>query len=370
MGTVEPVTDPGALSAAVIGCGGISHEHLNHLSSSPRARLIAVCDRSPALAELARERYGAELAATDAGEMLAAVRPDVVHVLTPPNTHVELTQLAVEAGAHVICEKPLAPSAAETKSLLETAAHCGRAVVETRNYLFNDAIVDIDRRIHERQLGDVREVDVALSLDLSAGSLSDAGLRLPGGAAHDFLPHMTALFLHLVAHTGDVDRVAGIVGTLSGQPHIGIDHVDVLVTVGPRRGRIRISPDLEPDSFRVSVRGTAGAAEVDLFQPYLRLEGPPFVGKRAPIGHLVTGARFVAAGFTSAKDKLLQHGSYHGVPRMLDAVYCALASGAPLPIQPRQMEASAKLIDRIIALAHEQAGLQDSEERAVMAVTP
>jgi predicted dehydrogenase len=344
------VTDPDVLSAAVIGCGGISHEHLSFLSSSPRARLVAVCDRSPALAALARERYGAERAVTDAGEMLATVPVDVVHVLTPPNTHVPLARLALEAGAHVICEKPLAPSATDTEALLRIAADRDRSVVESRNYLFNDVVLDIDRRIRDGQLGDVREVDVTLSLDLSAGSLSDAGLRLPGGAAHDFLPHMAAIFLHLVDHTGEVD-VVGTADRLSSRPDVGIDHVDVLVTAGRRRGRIRISPDVTPDSFRVCVRGTEGAVEADLFQPYVRHEGPPHVGKRAPIGHLVTGANFVAAGFTSAKDKLLQHTPYHGVPRMLDAVYHALASGTQLPIRPSEMYTSAVLIDQIIGLA-------------------
>jgi predicted dehydrogenase len=360
----------GVLRAAVIGCGGISHEHLNHLSSSPRAQLVAVCDRSPALAELACRRYGADQATTDADEMLATVRPDVVHVLTPPNTHVALVQLALEAGAHVICEKPLAPSAADTSALMDTAAACGRAVVESRNYLFNDVVVDIERHIRNGALADVREVDVALSLDLSAGSLADAGLRLRGGAAHDFLPHMVSLFLRLAGHRGDVDRVAGTVGRLSDHPDIGVDHVDVVVTAGSRRGHLRISPDVQPDSFRLIVRGTAGTVEADLFQPYLRHEGPPFVGKRAPLGHLVTGMRFATAGFTSAKDKLLQHGSYHGVARMLDAIYDALASGSPLPIQPHDMEASAMLIDRILDLAAVPPGVHTTEDRALATVTP
>jgi predicted dehydrogenase len=346
---------------AVIGCGGISHEHLDHLSRAETVHLAAVCDRSPALADLARDRYGAGSAWTDTDEMLAAIRPDVVHVLTPPDTHVELARRALEAGAHVICEKPLAPSLDETRSLLDTAAACGRRVVESRNLLFNDGVIEMDRRIAAGQVGEVREVDVALSLDLSAGGLADAGLRLPGGAAHDFLPHLAYLFLHFVGDPDHVEEVTGRASNLSGTTAVGIDHVDVLVRAARRRGRIEIAPDLEPAAFRLVVRGTRGSVETDLFHPHLRHEGHPFVGKRAPLGQVVSGAQLVVAGFRGAKDKLLQHGTYHGVPRMLDAVYEALSTDAPLPVHPRQMLSSARLIDQIVALAPERSHHRTAE---------
>jgi predicted dehydrogenase len=361
------MAETGMFTTAVIGCGGISHQHLEplvHLSNAGSLRLEAVCDRSSALADLARDRYGAAQAFTDADDMLSTVRPDIVHVLTPPNTHVDLATRALRAGAHVICEKPLAPSFAETQAVLDTAAGQQRAVIETRNYLYNDGVIELDRRIVEGQIGDVREIEAALSLDLAEGALVDAGLRLPGGAAHDFLPHLASLFVHFAEHIDEVDEVCGRVDNLSAKPTVGIDHVDVLVSAGGRRGRLKISPDVAPDSFRIYLRGTRGSLEADLFQPYLRHEGAPFVGKRAALGHIVGGVNLAAAGFRSAKDKLLQHDTYHGVARMLGTVYTALADGSPLPIRPPHMLASARLVDQILALADDHPSQVDRQPDA------
>lgn len=346
------------LRAMVIGCGAIAEEHLAHLATSPRADLAAVCDLSPALARIARDRHGARLAGSDVDELLTAARPDVVHVLTPPRTHPELVRRAVAAGAHVVCEKPLAPSAAETVALLDDAERVGRVLVETRNLLYNDVLRELDAAVDAGRVGEVREVDVALALPLGEADVPPAGLGVRGGIAHDYLPHLAYLFLHLAASPGGepppIDHVTGTVGNLSGRPEIGLDHVDAAIRAGAVRGRLRISPDVVPSALRLVVRGTGGTLEADVYQPYVRHEGPPWVGKRAPFGLALEGLTLVRAGGRNVRDRLLQHGTYHGMGRMLDAVYAALAAGEPPPVRRADMVASATLIDRVLDLA--QAG--------------
>ena len=114
------------LRAAVIGCGAIAHEHLAFLARSPDAKLVGLCDRSAALAQAACDLYTPAPVFTDAAQMLAEERPDIVHVLTPPQTHDALVRQALAAGAHVICEKPMTGTADETAALLDTAAAAGR----------------------------------------------------------------------------------------------------------------------------------------------------------------------------------------------------------------------------------------------------
>ena len=79
------------------------------LRGSPRARLVGVCDLSPAMADFAARRFNAQAAYTDYAKMLADARPDVVHVLTPAATHPRLVNDCLCGGAHVIVEKPVAP---------------------------------------------------------------------------------------------------------------------------------------------------------------------------------------------------------------------------------------------------------------------
>lgn len=343
------------LRAAVIGCGTIAYEHLPYLSESPLVDLVAVCDRSNAAASFVRHRFHAAQAYDDHSIMLADTKPDVVHVLTPPHTHVAIARDCLDAGASVICEKPMAGTADETAELLDYAATRGRLLVESRNYLFNDQVIEIERIIDGGKLGDVREIDLILSLNFLAGPFGDLnltgpGVDLPAGAVHDFLPHLAYLFLVFAGHSGEVDDVRGRLENLSRNERAGFDHLDALVVAGKVRGRIRITSDVGPDSFRVYVRGTEASLESDLFNPFLRFDGPPNVGKRSFIGQMRNGLSLFRAGTRNLRNKVMQHGTYHGMPRMLDAIYKSVATSSEPPFTPAQMIDTARLVDRLVAL--------------------
>jgi len=277
----------------------------------------------------------------------------VVHVLTPPHTHDALVRLALAAGAHVICEKPMTGSAAETAALLAAAQDAGRALIETRNLLFNDAVLDLLTAIKADRLGRVIECDIMLSLDFLAGPFGDrnlagSGVALPGGAIHDFLPHLVYLF-QMLTGSAELDDVRGHLSNHSGNPRAGFDFLDVLVSAGSLRGRLRIATDTQPDCFRVIVRGTKASLETDLYNPYQRFEGFPDIGKRAPLGLMRSGSALYRAGLANFRDKVMQHGTTHGMPRMLAAIYAAIRSGTPMPFTPEQMLATARMTDSILA---------------------
>lgn len=342
------------LRAAVIGCGSIAYEHLPFFSDNCRSRLVAVCDRSAALARAAAERFNAEASFIEVDAMLATAEPDVVHVLTPPHTHGEIVRAALAAGAHVICEKPMTGTARESAALLDAAAAAGRVLQESRNLLFNDPIIALQRLIAEGRLGRVVECEVMLSLDFLSGPFGDTNLsgpavRLPGGAVHDFIPHLAYLFLELVGVSG-VDEVYGILANKSGNSRVEFDFLDTLIQAGNVRGRLRIATDTAPDTFRVIVRGTAATAETDLYNPFMYIEGAPNVGKRAPLGHIVSGFGLIESGIKGMRNKIMQQGTMHGLPRMLTSIYAALAEGTPPPFTRDEILATARLTDRIVAL--------------------
>ena len=348
-----------AFKAAVIGCGGIAHEHLPYLATSPRVHLAAVCDTSRATAQFAKERFGADGWFLDAAEMLRSVEPEVVHVLTPPQSHGPLVTLCLEAGAHVICEKPMTGTASETAKLQALARQRGKWLIESRNLLFNDSVLKIDALAKDGVLGEIREVDLLLSLDLTAGPFGDLNLRgpgvqLPGGAVHDFLPHLTYVFLHFVGADASTGNVSGVLENLSGNARVGFDHLDAVVQFGKCRGRLRIASDLKPDMFRLNVRGTKASIETDFYNPFLRIQRSEDSGKWAPFEQVRSGYRLARAGLGNLRDKVLQHGTYHGMPRMLDAIYLALGKGGDSPISVSDIAATAMLVDKLVSLGRVQ----------------
>src|SRR5215207_1957128 len=94
------------LRVAIVGCGQIADAHLQEVKKIRTAEVVATCDQYPELAFQAAERFGVPEVHNDVGRMLEQVRPDVVHITTPPHTHAPLARQAISAGAHVYVEKP------------------------------------------------------------------------------------------------------------------------------------------------------------------------------------------------------------------------------------------------------------------------
>ncbi|HUC93727.1 MAG TPA: Gfo/Idh/MocA family oxidoreductase [Paenibacillus sp.] len=113
----------------IIGCGGIATgKHMPSLAKVEEAEMVAFCDIVLERAEEAKTKFGAADAVVheDYRELLKDGTIDVVHVCTPNDSHADITIAALEAGKHVMCEKPMAKTAADARRMLEAAERTGR----------------------------------------------------------------------------------------------------------------------------------------------------------------------------------------------------------------------------------------------------
>lgn len=113
----------------IIGCGGIAFgKHLPSLSRLDNVEIVAFCDLIEERALKAAKEYGAKnsLVCKDYRELLENKNIDVVHVCTPNRSHSEITVAALEAGKHVMCEKPMAKDVKGAKAMLEAAKRTGK----------------------------------------------------------------------------------------------------------------------------------------------------------------------------------------------------------------------------------------------------
>ncbi len=120
----------GQLKVGVIGCGGIAEgKHLPSLSKVKDAALVAFCDIIEEKAQSAAEKYGEATERkvyADYRKLLEDDSIDVVHVCTPNDSHAEITIAALEAGKHVMSEKPMAKTAADARRMVEVAKKTGK----------------------------------------------------------------------------------------------------------------------------------------------------------------------------------------------------------------------------------------------------
>ncbi len=117
---------PSSLRIAIVGTGGVAELHAAAVAAHPHAELVAVTDHTRAKAEDFAARWGEPAVYDDLDALLAAEHPDVVLICTPPAAHPAQTIASVAAGAHVVVEKPPAPSLAELDTMRAAATAADR----------------------------------------------------------------------------------------------------------------------------------------------------------------------------------------------------------------------------------------------------
>jgi predicted dehydrogenase len=136
-----------------IGAGGIAGEHMTHLAERKDVEIVALADPNGEVMARHTAKFGVKRTFADWREMLKTVELDAVSVCTPNRLHAECTIGALEAGCDVLCEKPLAASAAEGAAMVAAAERLGRKLVIGFQYRFNSRTQFLRRAVEGGQFG-------------------------------------------------------------------------------------------------------------------------------------------------------------------------------------------------------------------------
>ena len=142
----------------IIGCGGIANEkHMPALAKDERVKMVAFCDIIKERAEAAAKQYGGKDAKVyeDYQELLKDKSIDVVHVCTPNRMHGPITVDSLYAGKHVMCEKPMAKTAADAKAMVEAAKATGKKLTIGYQNRFRKDSLYLKKMCERGDLGEV-----------------------------------------------------------------------------------------------------------------------------------------------------------------------------------------------------------------------
>ncbi len=146
------------LRIGIIGCGGIANgKHMPALKKQKDVQMVAFCDIIEERAVKAAKDYGTPDAKTytDYKKLLEDKTIDVVHVCTPNKEHSFITIDALEAGKHVMCEKPMAKTYAEAKAMLDAAKRTGRKLTIGYQNRHTPQALYVKQACDEGVLGDI-----------------------------------------------------------------------------------------------------------------------------------------------------------------------------------------------------------------------
>jgi len=211
-----------SLKLAIVGAGSISRTvHLPCWKRLEEVEIVAIVDPVIGAARDLAKHFDIPRTFASCEEMLAAVRPDAVDICSPNRTHVPAAIAAMRAGAHVLCEKPLAVSTDEIREMGEVADAHGRILMAAQMMRYSSVTQTLRRWIEGGNLGDVyhsRVFATRRNLIPPRDSFLDPAFS-GGGPCIDIGVHALDAALYLIGFPEPV-RISGVARTNFGRNHI------------------------------------------------------------------------------------------------------------------------------------------------------
>jgi predicted dehydrogenase len=189
------------LRVAVIGCGNIGEVHAQRYAACPNAEVARVVDIVPEKARKLAAAVGGARAGTDWREALADPAVDAVSVCLPNDLHCPATLDALQAGKHVLCEKPIALSMAEAERMSAAAGKAGKLLAIGVVNRFNDYVNLVRDEIRAGALGELYHVNFSFKAYRSIPGLGGwftTKARAGGGVMIDWGIHFLDLVLYCI----------------------------------------------------------------------------------------------------------------------------------------------------------------------------
>ena len=351
----------GPLRVGMVGCGKIADGHVEEIRKlASLATLVGVCDREPLMAEQLAARYGVERRFASLEDMLAE-RPDVVHITTPPESHLAIARQALAAGCHLFVEKPLTPRHEDTIELLEAVQTSGRQLTVGYTYLFDPPALAARDIVNSGDIGEVVHTESYFGYDLSGpyGSalLADPSHwvhRLPGGVIQNNLDHVLYKALEFVED--DRPRVMATAITRREARHGDVrdrlrDEMRCIVQGERTSAYGTFSGHARPRSHVVRLYGTKGTLQVDFVSRTVIRD--PESGLPSALGRLFPPFSRARRHFGAGVGNLIRfaRSDFHffaGFNALLRAFYQSILEGGPPPIAYRDMLRVSFVMDAVL----------------------
>jgi predicted dehydrogenase len=344
-----------SLKIAIVGCGKIADAHVEEIRKVPTAQLCAVCDTEPVIAEQLAARYSIPRWYSDLGALLANEKPDVLHITTPPQSHLALTRIAVAAGCHVFLEKPIALRHCETEAIFAAVKEAGRKLSVNYWPKFEAPALELRRLYESGTLGNIVHIESSYGYNLEG----DFGLafrrdpehwvnKLPGKLFQNVLDHiLNRITPFLQEENPQIDAFA-----FSGDPNGSetLDELRVIIRGAQTSAYATFSAHARPVGQTLRVYGTKNTAFVDFVARTVVLERkqtvPSALGRLFPA--ILTAKDYLAQGFRNVnRFRRARFHYFDGMRTLLSEFYQSIEQDTPPPIPYDEILRVSSMMDRI-----------------------
>jgi 2-alkyl-3-oxoalkanoate reductase len=319
----------------LVGAGYVSEFHIKALQQISNVRIVGITDLDATRAKVIAQRFG--IASHASLKVMAAEGLDVVHVLTPPGSHVDVALEALSLGCHVFVEKPLATSVEDCDRLIaESQARSLRFCVN--HSLLGDPFVKrAIALVKAGAIGDVLAVDYLRSSNYPPyrGGPLPPQYREGGYPFRDLGVHALYLMREFLGSIDDVQADFRTSGLKDSDPNIHFDEWRAQVRGAKGTGNIQLSWNVKPLQHQLIIQGSRGTLRTDLFAMYLtrRRHTPlPKAAERvvnALVESVSSAAQLVWNALLFVTGRIQP---YQGLHNFVRAFYESLATNNVMPV--------------------------------------
>lgn len=351
------------LRAGMIGAGNMCEVHVAAVRALPDVEVVGVVDIDPDRAAAFAAKH--QVTAYPSLDALVAAGANVIHVLTPPASHGKLARAALEAGCHVVVEKPVTEDATEARELVALAKAKGKTITVDHSLLFDPQVARALAAVRAGTLGQVVSVDILRGSEYPPyeGGPLPPHYRDAGYPFRDIGVHCLYLIRELL---GPIEDVEATWRSLGGDPNLAFDEWRAVVRCQRGLGEFQLSWNVKPMQSQLIIHGTKGVLRVDLFAM--------FQAKRAALP-LPKAAERLLNAVTDSLQPLIdvpigvykfvtkEVQSYQGLRNLVADFYRRLAAGEPPAVSLEDA------VD-VVAWVEKVARAADAEHAAALARFP
>lgn len=328
------------MKTAIIGSGGIAQIHGPQILRQPDAKLVAIVDKDASRAAALASEVKAEHFYTDVEIMLKEQRPDIVHILTPPEYHADLSIMVMNKGCHVLVEKPMALTVNDARRMIDTAVKNNVKLCVDHSMLFEEVIQAALKMVSEGTIGKVISVESHFSYNPmrnpawveEGAQYSYWAYHLNGGPIQDLFPHPASAIMEFLPEIKEVHSVGQSLGALKGGWQ---DELRVIVKSNSLIGYISITLNERPDAIILTIKGKKGVIQANLFNgilTYQKQSGLPRAVSRGFSGFNAAYQNFKQSSgniINFARGRVDKSG---GIGPLITKFYNSIQHGGEIPV--------------------------------------
>lgn len=338
------------LKVALFGCGKMGMHHLQIIKSLPNAQLVGIADPRVNEQEINEITGSGVIVADTAENLLDSVKPDVVHIVTPPETHYHLGMLAINNGIHVYMEKPFSLQEEDAKEIIDTALERSLKICPGHQLLAHEATLRAEKTV--TCIGEVVFAESYFSFRKVRKSLSDVDQLI------DILPHPVYILLHFL-NMGIPDAQFDLHDIVS----IHEGEVAALIGCGSATAMLVVSLRGRPVESYLKLVGTNGSLHIDYVRGMaINLTGAGFDAIAAITNPYRQGGQIIGKATKSfIKMAMRKDKSYQGLSALIKKFHCSILKGTEPPVHFASALNTVRVCEQIgIALRKKEKALESA----------